>query len=233
MNLLAAIVEHQDSLLRLYRKLEERFEENSVIRALWSAMAGDVSLQIQSLKSLPSSLWNQFKNAPDDDFVSAVKSVHSPPADVTDISLRDCFEISLQLAEPVVLKIYARVIRLLRKNSTAQSLDFYILVKAYAARLVRTTESFAGDPLLTRRARLLLSEMEKGVQEPSPEIRALASKALSAAVQKSSVSGKADAKTDKAAAKKPQKNTDASKTVLTKSKALPEKSPAANKRARR
>ena len=130
MSLSGTIAGHQNSLLQLYRKLEKRFEENSVIQTLWRDMADDVSLQIQSVKSFPSSVWNQFKNVPDNDFESAVKSIHSPPVDVADISLRDSFEISLQLTEPIVLKIYARIVRSLRKNSTAPTLNFYILVKS-------------------------------------------------------------------------------------------------------
>jgi hypothetical protein len=184
MNLLGAIVEQQNSLFQFYRKLEERFEENSIVQALWRDMAGDVSMQIQSLKTLPPSFWNQFKQAPDDGFESAIKSVPSPPANVTDISLRDSFEISLQLSEHVVLKIYARAVRLLRRNSTTPALNFYILVKTYVARLLRTTESFAGDPLLIRRAHLLLAGLEKEVQEPVAEIKPLMSKSSASKAQK-------------------------------------------------
>ena len=194
MNLLGAIVEHQNSLLRFYRKLEERFEENSIIRALWHDLADDVSLQIQSLKSLPSSLWNQFKNAPDDSFESAAKKAPSQTPNVAEISLRDGFEISLQLTEPVVLKIYARVVKLLRKNSTAPALNFYILVKSYVARLVRTTESFTGDPMLARRAQMLLQGLEKEVQEPAQEARVPAFVAPPPKAQKIPVAVKKDAR---------------------------------------
>jgi len=206
MNLLSVIAGHQNSLLQLYRKLEQRFEENSIIKTLWSEMAGDVSLQIQSLKSFPSSLWTQLKNASDDDFASAVKSISSPTADVAGISLRDCFETSLALTEPVVLKIYARIVRLLRKNSTAPALNFYILVKAYIARLARTTESYAGDPLLVRRAQLLIAGLEREVQDPDPEIKAIASRALSAKEQKTLISGKTKVKPAEAAVKNQPKN---------------------------
>jgi len=206
MTLLSIIAGHQNSLLQLYRKLEERFEENSIIQTLWRDMAGDVSLQIQSLKSFPSSLWNQFKNAPGDDFESAIKSISSPPVNMTEISLRDSFEISLQFSEPVVLKIYARIVRLLRKNSTAPALNFYILVKAYAARLVRTTESFSGDPLLIRRAQLLIAGLEREVQEPTPEIKALASRSLSAKTQKTAVPVKTEVKVVEKTIKTPPKN---------------------------
>jgi len=246
MNPLGAIVEHQNSLLRFYRKLEERFEENSIIQSFWRGMAGDVSSQIQSLKSLPPSIWNQFKNDADNSFESAVKAVKeitAPPADIANISLRDCFDISLQLAEPAVLKIYARVIRMLRKNPTVPALNFYILLKAHVARLVRTTESFAGDPLLIRRAQLLLAGLEKEVKEPALEIKApaLARSVLQAKTSKIPVSDKTD-KTDAKSAKKttkaPPKNVKAAtskpaKAAQVKTGTLPEKTPATTKRARR
>ena len=260
MNLQGAIVEHQNSLLRFYRKLEERFEENSVIRSLWHEMADDISLQIQSLKSLPPSIWNQFKNAPNKGFETAVKEVKetsTQKADVPNLSLRDCFETSLQLAEPVVIKIYARLIRTLRKNSTTQVLNFYILVKTYVARLLRTTQSFSGDPLLIRRSQLLLAGLEKEVQEPDPEIKIPAAGTPSGKKQKPSVSGKTDAKiskeTTKAASSKlavketakvlPGKVKTAKETtkaipskpaknIPVKTKVLPGKSPAKTKRTK-
>ena len=236
MNLLGVIVERQNSLVQLYLKLEERFEENSIIRTLWRDMAGDVSQQIQSIKSLPPSLWNQFKNAPDGGIEPAVKSVPSPPANVADILLRDAFEISLQSTEPVVLKIYARIVRLLRKNSTAPALNFYILVKAYVARLVRTTESFAGDPVLIRRAQLLLLGFEKEVQEPALEIKLLAPGTPSAIARKAPVAGKAAARTEKETTKKTPKNVKAAeskpaKAAKVKIKTLPGKKSATTKRA--
>lgn len=236
MNLLGAIVEHQNSLLRFYRKLEERFEENSVIRTLWHDMADDVSQQIQSIKSLPSSLWNQLKNTPDSGFESAVKSVPSRPANAADISLRNCFEISIDLTEPVVLKIYARLVRLLRKNSTAPALNFYFLVKAYVARLVRTTESFSGDPLLIRRAQQLLLGFEKEVQEPAPEIKPPAPRTPPSNAKKAPAAGKAASNTAKETTKKPPKTVKAipskpAKAAPAKIKTLPGKKPATTKRA--
>ena len=240
MNLLGAIVEYQNSLLQLYRKFEERFEENSVIRTLWRDAAGDVELQIQSLKSFPPSLWNQVKNDQDGGFepvVKAVKEGFALPANAANISLRDCFETSLQLAEPVILKIYARVIRLLRKNSTAPALNFYILVKAYVARLVRTTESFSGDPMLIRRAQALLAGLEKEVQEPARETKASKSNALSAKTQKADAAGKENAKAAKGTATKPHGNVksaspESAKTASVKAQALLRKTPAAAKRAK-
>ena len=236
MNLSGAIVEHQNSLVQFYMKLAERFEENSIIRTLWHEMAGDVSEQIQSIKSLPPSFWNQLKNAPDGDIESTVNRIPSPPADVADISIRGAFEISLQLTEPVILKIYSRAIRLLRKNSTAPALNFYILVKAYVAKLARTTDSFAGDPLLIRRAQMLLLGFEKEVQAPAPEIKSLASRTPSLSAHETSVTGKTIAKATKETTQKPLQNvkTDESKpakAAQVKIKTSPVKKPATNKRA--
>jgi hypothetical protein len=241
MNLSGAIVEHQNSLLQLYRKLEERFEENGVIRTFWRDMTGDISLQIQSIKAFPPSLWNQLKSVPGNSFESAVKSVKEdarPPSDISSNSLRDCFEISLRLTEPVVLKIYARIIRMLRQNSTAPALNFYILVKTYVARLVRSIDSFTGDPLLIRRAQLLIVGLEKEVQEPAPEIRTPASAPLPAKTKKAPAPVKTDAKAAQVIIKTPPGNVKTSalkpaKTSSEKPKTFSEKTPATTKRARR
>ena len=172
MNLSGPIAEHQNSLQRMYQKLADRFEENSIIQALWRDMSEDVSLQIQGLRALPSSFWNQLKKSPDIHLEAAVREYRPAAASMETVSLRESFELVLQSAEPVLLKIYARIVRLLRGTPvTHQSLDFYILVKAHVARIVRGIESFAGDPVLIRRAQLLLYELEKEVQKPEPEVK--------------------------------------------------------------
>ena len=233
MNLSGSIVERQNSLLQFYLNLAERFEENSIIRTLWLDMAGDVSQQIESIKALPPSFWNQLKNDPSGDIQSTVNNVPPPPVDVANISLRNAFENSLQLTEPVVLKIYARAVRLLRKDSTAPALNFYILVKSYVTKLVRTTDSFAGDPLLIRRAQMLLMGFEKEVQEPASEIKSSApgkpqvnaldtGKAVAAAATKTTKKPPQNVKT---AELKPVKSTQA------KIKTLPGKKPVTTKRA--
>jgi len=220
MNLSEAIVGHQNSLLQFYRNLEERFEENSIIRIFWGGMADDISQQIQCLKSLPPSLWNQFKNAPDNGFETAVKSVPSPPAEYVNLSLRDCFEMSLHLSDTIVLKIYARIVKLLRNNSTAPALNFYILVKTYLARILRTIESVSGEPALIHRAQSLIRSLEKEVQEPAPEIRVQAARSPSVKAQKTAAAGMANNKAAKETVKNPPQIAKAAKTASVK----PEKS---------
>ena len=233
MNLSSAIVERQTLLMQFYLNLAERFEENSIVRTLWRDMAGDVSQQIESVKTLPPSFWNKFKNAPDGGIESAVNSVFSSLVDVENISLRDAFEISLQLTEPVVLNIYARAVRLLRKNSTTPALNFYILVKSYVARLARTTDTFAGDPLLIRRAQMLLMGFEQEVQKPTPEIKSLApGKPRANARDKGKTVTVAAKETTK---KPPQKvktpESKLARATQVKIKTLPGKKPATTKRA--
>lgn len=167
MNLQGSITENQNSIYRLYLKLEKRFTENTLIRELWNSMAQDLTQQIGSLKKFPTSFWTQKKKNPEG-LPEAVHQAHSDQSiDIDEvISLKLCFALALEFEEPTILKVYVPIIRSLRKDWTVASLDFYILVKSHLARIVRATESFSGDPILIQRANLLLQGFEKEVQEP-------------------------------------------------------------------
>ena len=168
MNLLGSIKENQNTIVQLYLKLEHRFSENTLIRGLWNTMAHDVSQQINSLNALPQSFWNQLKQDRDNPPIEAAEVIrHQDVGNEEDKSLRSCFESALRLEEPTILKVYVPLIRRLRENLTAPALDFYIMVKAHLARIVRVTESFSGDPLIIQRSSQLLQTFEKEVQEPS------------------------------------------------------------------
>jgi len=171
MNLQGSIVEHQNALFQFYQKLENRFSENRILQVLWNDMSQDISLQIQGIKALPPALWNQIRKTPDSRLDAAIGEFRSPAADIEKITMRGSLELALQYEEPIMLGIYARIIRNLRKDQTDSALDFYILVKSHATRIVRTMESLAGDPALIQQARLLLQGLEKEVQEPSEEIK--------------------------------------------------------------
>ena len=178
MNLFGAITELQNTVVKLYLKLEHRFKENGLIRDLWSAMAHDVSQQINSLKALPPSFWNQLKKDQDDLLKSITQNAQQQVDEKTeDLSLRSCFEFALGLEEPTILKIYVPIIRSLRKNP-ANPLDFYIMVKAHLARITRETLSFSGDPIIIQRSNSLLQSFEKEVQEPQVAINPPVKKAM-------------------------------------------------------
>jgi hypothetical protein len=172
MNLPGSIKDLQNTIVQLYLKLEQRFSENQLIRELWGAMAHDISQQIRSLNALPQSFWNQLKKDQDGISIEAAESIREQNIDIKeDQSLGLCFDHALRLEEPTILKVYVPVIRLLRENLTAPSLDFYIVVKAHLARITRMIESYSGDPVVIQRSNSLLQTFEKEVQEPRIEVR--------------------------------------------------------------
>jgi hypothetical protein len=166
MNLQGSIIEHQNSISQIYRKIEDRFLENSIIRAHWNNMALDISKQITSLKSLPPSFWNQFKKNQDSQFETINNIFDKQSHDIKeDMPLKVCLSLTLQIEETIIINIYAPIIRNLRGNWTKTALDFYIIVKAHVARIVSVIESFSGDSVLTQRAHVLLHKFEKEAQE--------------------------------------------------------------------
>jgi hypothetical protein len=164
MNLHGSINKLQTAIVELYQELQTRFLDNKMISELWNAMAHDVSQQIKSLDALPSSFWNHLKN--ESDAINVDGCFHNQRFEKnSDRSLRGCFDLSLQMEEPVILKAYIPIIRNLRKNPENQSLDFYIMVKAHLARISRVTQAFSGDPVIIQRSNLLLQNFERDVQE--------------------------------------------------------------------
>jgi len=171
MNLHGSIKDFQNKIVQLYLKLEHRFSENGLIRELWSGMANDVSLQIRSLNALPPSFWNQLKKDQSLQLITAAEGASRQDIEIKeDQSLMDCFNMALCLEEPAILRVYAPLIRRLRENPSAPALDFYIVVKAHLARIMRVTQSFSGNPAVVQRANSLLQAFEKEVQEPHIKI---------------------------------------------------------------
>jgi hypothetical protein len=166
MNLHGSINELQNAIVQLYHKLEQRFRENKIISDLWGAMANDIAQQISCLNALPPSFWSHIRNE-----LSAFSEIinsdfHAQIRDKSSAgSLKNCFEFSLHVEEPFMLKAYVPIIRCLRENKTNQSLEFYILVKAHLARITRATQAYSGDPIIIQRSNLLLQAFEKEVQE--------------------------------------------------------------------
>jgi len=169
MNLHGSITDLQKRVSQLYLKIGQRFSENSLIRELWSAMEHDLSQQLHSLNALPASFWNQLIKR-QDGLIESIGSAKKFQVDDSkeDLSLKICFERALSVEEPTILKIYVPIIRSLRENWTDQVLDFYIMVKAHLARIMRVTQAFSGDPLIIQRSNLLLQNFEKEVQGPPP-----------------------------------------------------------------
>lgn len=185
MNLKGSIAKLQNSGSRLYLAMAECFSENGLIQNIWLEMAHDEDQQAASLKSLPGAFWNELKQREEglpDALRSSVPAIEFEREE--EHSLQKCLTKTLEFEEPVTLRIYAPLIRQLRTQWTNKALDFYIMVKAHVARLLRVIQSFSGDPVLVQRVGMLLESFEKEVQIPialpAPSIKAAKRKTIHA-----------------------------------------------------
>jgi len=171
MSLYGSIKEVQNTIEKVYVKLEQRFNENKLISDLWSQMGQDVSQQIQSLHDLPKSFWSRLKKD-QAELIGTIKTEIKPQSfEINkDLSLSDCIEKAILSEEVIILKIYVPLIRNLRKNWTGQALDFYIMVKAHIVRIKRVAEAYSGDPIVMQHAALLFRTFEHEIQEPDAEV---------------------------------------------------------------
>jgi hypothetical protein len=167
------IESQQKIIAKLYSELGQRFTENPLVRETWDLMAGDLELQMTSLRSLGKSDWKELNVEVEGGHEKAARPLPASKisANIEGMPLHDCLAISLELEEPIILQYYARIIRLLRTKETGNALDLYITVKAHVTRLIRVVHLFSGDPLLSDRAQGLVERFEKAVQAPRiPEI---------------------------------------------------------------
>ncbi len=167
MSLSSAIEKLQNSGARLYSELAQYFIENGLIREIWLEMAHAKEQQVASLKSLPPRFWVALKNRQEHLAESVQSCLRPGPCSSTqECTLHKCLERSLEFEGPILQKVYAPLIRQLRTEWTDHALDFYIMIKAHVARLVRVVESFSGDPVLIKNANTLLQDFERDVQTP-------------------------------------------------------------------
>lgn len=167
MNLQGSIAKLQSSGARLYVVLAQCFNENNLIRDMWLEMARDKEQQVGGLRSLPRSFWSEMRKRADGLLAAARSCI--PLAECSkdeEHSLQKCLAKTLDFEEPIILKVYAPLIRQLRTEWTGHALDFYVIVKAHVARILRVVQSFSGDPVLIQRAATVLRDFEREVQAP-------------------------------------------------------------------
>ncbi len=154
-----------------YTRCADQFGENQPIHEAWMAMARDLEQQEESLKRMPSLFWRQLKEK-ERGIVQAIHAVlkASAAGSPRNGSLHRRFAEALDFEEPVTLEVCAPLIRLLRIGGNDHSLEFYILVKAHVARILRLVQPFSGDPSLIQRAQNLLEGFEREVQRPRVEV---------------------------------------------------------------
>jgi len=171
MSLQGSIRKLQNTCARMYLKLAKSFVENGLFRENLALLAQDNEEQAKCLKALPVRYWTQHKK--EKALFAAVKeclALLSSRDKQTDTSMQHMLSRAFDLEEPIILKIYAPLIRHLRTDCTDCTLDFYVLTKAHVVRLARIAQSFSGNPSLILRSMTLLEAFEKAVQAPDPSL---------------------------------------------------------------
>jgi hypothetical protein len=144
--------------------LQQRFEGNNLVSGTWAAMGHDLLAQVESLKKLPSSFWHSLKKQ-EKGLTRAAELILSQDMGKQVGTLQSCLARTLDLEEPIILRVCAPIIHRLRSNWTDFALDFYVMVKAHIARLARLIQTYSGDPGLSQRCAVLLLNLEKEIQE--------------------------------------------------------------------
>jgi len=156
----------EKAIARFYLQLQQRFEGNSLVSESWAEMGGDLQAHAESLKKLPSWFWLSLKKQ-EKELVRATRLILPAEGIKPASSLQACLVQMLDIEEPMILRVYAPLIRRLRTEWTERALDFYVMVKAHIARIARVVQAYSGDPAMSQRCAILFQEFEKGVQEPA------------------------------------------------------------------
>ena len=158
---------------RFYALLQQRFEGNNLVSDSWAAMGSDLQAQSESLKKLPASFWESLRKK-ENELLRATQAILPESGDNVEGSLQLCLVRTLDIEEPMILRVYAPLIRRLRVEWTDRALDFYVMVKAHIAHLARLVQAYSGDPVLSQRCAILFHSFEKEVQEPEAVVIPLA-----------------------------------------------------------
>ena len=193
-------------------------------------MGNDLQTQAESLKKLPPSFWQSLKKQ-EKELVQATDLIVPPQGNQPPVSLQSSLKQTLDLEEPIVLKIYVPLIRRLRVEWTERALDFYVMVKAHIARLERVVQAYSGDPAASQRCVTLFQNFEKEVQEPAVvEAKFVKKGSKKAIASKHTGKAAADRRLKAAAKKQPPRSL---KTLPKRAKPLVKKIEITRRRARR
>jgi hypothetical protein len=177
LRLRGALSKLQRATAKYYSQLQHRFEGNNLVSETWAAMGHDLLVQVEGLKKLPPSFWHSLKKQ-ERELAREAGLILSQDTRKEVGTLQLCLVRTLELEEPVILKVCAPIIRRLRTNWTDFALDFYVMLKAHIARLARLIQTYSGDPCLSQRCAALLGNLEREVQAPV-EVEVIHAKAVS------------------------------------------------------
>ncbi|MGD0308909.1 MAG: hypothetical protein ABSC02_06430 [Acidobacteriota bacterium] len=156
----------QRASAKYYLQLRQRFVANVLVSEMWGSMEQDLLAQAEGIKKLPSAFWMSLQKQ-EAELARAAESLYTRFSAEQGGALTACFSRTFELEEPVILSIYAPLIRRLRTNWTEVALDFYVLVRARIIKLARLIQTYAGDPALCQRCSVLLVNLDKEIQEPN------------------------------------------------------------------
>lgn len=170
----ASLLKLQKKQARTYFDISERFRENSLVCEKWRAIGTGLERQAEVLKALPLSFWKGLDGREARSLLKAVEAARdSARAGILEQdSLRQCFINRLDFEEPVILGIYAPILRNLKANWTDRALDWYVLVRSHLTRLIQLIEPFCGDPALAHRCALLVERFDQALQQPPVQAEA-------------------------------------------------------------
>ncbi len=172
MSLKAALARVQHTGGHFYLKVAETFSENPLMREAWITLSQDMELQAKSLEGMPSGFWKVLK--PEEQaHLGVVKECSLGQLTETkeDRSLHNGLVRSLNLEEPLILRAYVPLIRLLRTEWSDRALDFYIIVRSHVTRISRMVQLFSIDPALLQRVQNLQQQFDYEVQtQPAQEL---------------------------------------------------------------
>lgn len=168
MNLQGSLARFLKTGATFYKKRADCFSHNQIVRDVWLRLAEDMDTQASSLKKLSPAFWREFQPYQDDLIQNVPKGFpikgNSRPCET--VPLQESIGQSLLLEEPVVLRIYAPLVRKMRSAWSNRNLDFYVIVKSHVTGLMRLVQTYCGDPALIQRAVSLLENFEREAQEP-------------------------------------------------------------------
>lgn len=170
----ASLLKLQKKQARFYFDISERFRENSLVCDKWRAIGTGLERQVEVLKELPLSFWKALDRREARSLLKAVEAaLDSDRAGILEQDpLRQCFVKCLDFEEPVILEIYAPILRNLKAHWTDRALDWYVLVRSHLTRLIQLIEPFCGDPALVHRCALLGDRFEQALQQPPVQAEA-------------------------------------------------------------
>jgi len=151
-----------------YKERARLFEHNPVIRDAWLQFSQDMEQQVAGLRELPPAFWREVEPLEK----SLAESVRAcldllPKRNNNEVpSLQSAMCQTLSCAEPVILHVFAPLIRKLRTSWSNRSLGFYVIVKAHVTHVNRLIETYCGDPILIQKAANLMEAFEREAQEP-------------------------------------------------------------------